>query len=370
MIKRIVNGSYLYSYEIPSLIYSSNNQFCSVTMSKIIMNHHPLELMFYRLHQSRLSIRETVRKIGKGVFFNNQSITYVVFAASVEIIDDYAFGSCENLTSIRFKRNSRLITIGAYAFSETSIKSVDIPASVEEIGEGAFKTISVSDPNRGKTLFPPDSKLKRIGRTAFCDSMICSIDIPASVEFIGAFAFRGKLLVSVTFARDSIIKKIGRCSFCQTSISEVTIPASVEVIKHGAFSDCPLRNVTFAKESNLKKIGKNSFSNTNIKEIEIPESVEVIRSKAFEHCLSLESITFAKHIKLKRIEKFTFHLTKIEKIEIPSVEIIENALKDVTFAKKTRLVFVEKNAFRNCEHLLDLKLPILSMILNNFINSF
>ena len=101
----------------------------------------------------------------------------------IESIADFAFYNCTNLTVVEFEAGSVLKNIGAGAFGYTGIVAVTIPATVEEIENNAFyfsaslETVTVEE----------NSKLATIGNYAFrnCTSLK-SISIPSSVTKIGA----------------------------------------------------------------------------------------------------------------------------------------------------------------------------------------
>ena len=46
--------------------------------------------------------------------------------------------NCNTLRSVTFAPDCKLRRIGDFAFSGTSLESIEIPATVTEIGEGAF----------------------------------------------------------------------------------------------------------------------------------------------------------------------------------------------------------------------------------------
>ena len=58
--------------------------------------------------------------------------------ASVKTIEDSAFRECKNLQRVTFAEGSQLREIGKYAFYETGLTEVRIPASVQSIGAYAF----------------------------------------------------------------------------------------------------------------------------------------------------------------------------------------------------------------------------------------
>ena len=111
----------------------------------------------------------------------------------------------------------KVTAIGDKAFGSNSaseipedsklISSVVIPASIESIGEYAFCTYDIAATglsNIESITFEAGSKLKSIGRSAFYTAAITDLTIPASVESIGQRAFRDCAnLKTVTFETQS-----------------------------------------------------------------------------------------------------------------------------------------------------------------------
>ena len=83
-------------------------------------------------------------------------------------------------------------SIGDSAFENSKIKSIVIPASVTSIGDSAFYYTNI------KSIVIPES-VTSIGDSAFEDSKIKSIVIPASVTSIGDYAFENSSLKSIVF---------------------------------------------------------------------------------------------------------------------------------------------------------------------------
>lgn len=104
-----------------------------------------------------------------------------------------------------------LITIGEEMFYQSDLRSVVIPTNVTTVGYSAFKRCS----SLTTVTFEKESQLKTIGGDyyygAFSDcTALTSIEIPASVETIGNTAFkRCSKLTTVTFEKGSQLKIIG-----------------------------------------------------------------------------------------------------------------------------------------------------------------
>ena len=261
-----------------------------------------------------------------GAFADCVALTSIEIPASVETIEATAFKGCSSLKSVIFEDGSQLKTIGGQgdasgAFTDcVALASIEIPASVENIGAGAFHRCS----SLASVTFEERSRLKTIGGYysfgAFTDcAALTSIEIPASVENIGAGAFnKCSSLASVTFEERSRLKTIGgrgndsgAFTDC-AALTSIEIPASVETIKAAAFKGCSsLASVTFEERSQLKTIGGGYYSYSSyygafadcaaLTSIEIPASVETIEATAFKGCSSLESVTFKEGSLLKTI---------------------------------------------------------------------
>ena len=123
------------------------------------------------------------------------------------------------------------------------IEHIVIGEGVTGIGDYAFSRIYA------QTVTLPDT-LMQIGSHAFNDSGIISLELPASVNFIGeaAFACSDRLAAVTMHASDGL--QIGADAFVScTALSEVLLPQS------------PL------------SIGKTAFFNTALKEVWLPETV-------------------------------------------------------------------------------------------------
>jgi hypothetical protein len=151
------------------------------------------------------------------------------------------------------------------------------------------------------------------------------VEIPASVEEIGALAFeRCTVLTEVIFAANSCLRTIKGFKGC-TSLGRVEIPAAVEDIRGGAFAECSaLMEVIFVSGSRLRII--DGFGRcASLRRVEIPGSVEEIGASAFEQCTALAEVVFRKSSRLQSVEGFR-QCDSLYRLDIPaSVENIRSS---------------------------------------------
>ena len=80
-----------------------------------------------------------VVEIGNKAFANNQNLISIEIPNNILIIQESAFEKTKKLTSIKFEDNSSLKLIGDSAFDSSSITNINIPDSINIIGNSAFK---------------------------------------------------------------------------------------------------------------------------------------------------------------------------------------------------------------------------------------
>ena len=127
-----------------------------------------------------------VTEIPEEAFYNTLQLGTIHIPASVTVIGGYAFDGCENLTTVTFEEGSQLTGIGEKAFWCCSgLESIVIPRNVSTIGLCAFALCE----NLEEVVFEEGSQLNRIEQEAFAHNAFTSITLPASIKYIGDYAF-------------------------------------------------------------------------------------------------------------------------------------------------------------------------------------
>ncbi len=207
------------------------------------------------------------------LFANNTSIQSVTFGNTVEIVPDYAFQNCTGLATVSFAEGSQVDTIGEYAFDGcSSLSTIALPAS-----------------------------LKYIGSYAFYNSGLTSITLGAELDSVGNRAFYGcNALTTVQWNSPNLkyTDNDGWYLFANnTSIQSVTFGSTVEVVPYAAFYNCTgLVTVSFADGSQVDTIGEYVFYGcSSLSTIALPASLKYIDSYAFGYT-GLTSITTAAQV--------------------------------------------------------------------------
>ena len=179
---------------------------------------------------------------------------------------------------------------------DTSAKNVTIPASVTSIST-AFAGLTTLE----TVIFEKGTTIGVIGLGAFkyCTGLK-SIQIPASVEQISFSAFQGcKSLQSVTFEQGSKLNYIDSYAFSGcSSLETITVPVGVTKIGWGAFSRCTsLKSVLFSANNVLETIDQYAFMDcTSLANIQLPQSTTSIWKEAFANCTSLTELTIPQSV--------------------------------------------------------------------------
>ena len=195
---------------------------------------------------------------------SNGGISYSVVA-----IGDRAFFNCDSITGITFPNTIQ--SIGNYSFSACySMSSVTIPNSVKRIGEECFAT-----------------------------GYLSSMNVPNSVEWMGAYAF-GNINQYSGYSWDDNLSDgvvyLGKIAYIYKGVvptnTSITLALDTKGIAGKAFSQ--QSNITsISLPSSLLSIGEKAFYGCGgIQSVTIPTSVKKIGYMAFEQCGALTTVNY------------------------------------------------------------------------------
>lgn len=140
-----------------------------------------------------VTIPEGYERVGDEAFANS-SITNINFPATLTLIGESAFNNCINIASITL--NEGLENIGKRAFMGTSLTALKFPSTLQIIHDEAFRNCYVYD-------LKFNAGLKFIGKGAFAllnnTQTETTLEIPASMRYIGAIAFGNRKYQDVFF---------------------------------------------------------------------------------------------------------------------------------------------------------------------------
>ena len=155
-----------------------------------------------------VTIPEGYDRLGDNAFKGQKNVETFNLPSSLKLIGESAFENCGALTSIML--NKGLENIGKRAFVGTNLTDITFPSTLRIINDAAFADLRIED-------LKFNAGLKYIGNTAFGLNRaitLNTIQIPASVKYIGPFAFNFREYQDVFFlGADAPIMPIGNSTY-------------------------------------------------------------------------------------------------------------------------------------------------------------
>ena len=239
-----------------------------------------------------------------------------------------------NLTSIptsAFSKNTNLqycvlpknlVTIGESAFVNTAIRTITIPATVTDINNNAFKGCT----SLVEVSLAEGSQLKSIGASAFygCTALKeMKLSEGSQIESIGESAFYGCSFLQ-KFIMPNTVTTCGASAFRQCiRIKEISFSDNISTIQQYTCTDCAQLK-TVHLPNTLNTIQQYAFAgyystsnyNANLRKIEFPQSLRTIGNYAFQYC-GLDSVALP--ISLTSLGQYAFQYnTNLKYVELPS----------------------------------------------------
>jgi hypothetical protein len=359
-----------------------------------------------------VNIPDSLTKIYDNAFANDYNLNAVNINSTSKLneICEGAFLNDSRLVEIKLPNS--LSIIGAYAFAETGLESIEISSGVSEIDGGAFaackslSAITVSDGNimfisvdgvlynSQKTIlyaypsgkeditYTLESNTTQIAEAAFYGvEQLQHVIFSRGIQTINEYAFYGcNNISSYTFSDDTTSGNsmafisaedlyIGGNAFAfNLSLTSMYLPANVSIIgDYAFFNDSALTTITLGENSRLTDIGYAAFAFTAIRTLVIPASVTTISQDAFADCTNLTSVTFSANSKLRSATAYLFDgCTSLKSIKFEEgsalVSIVSHAFEGLTGLTgidfgDAQIEDIGSYAFRFCSSLKSIKIP-------------
>lgn len=174
-------------------------------------------------------IPEGYDRLGDNAFLNRDKISTFHLPSTLTLIGNAAFKNCAALTSI--KLNNGLQNIGKEAFTGTKLTSIDFPSSLRMIDDAAFFECKIFN-------LKLNAGLQYIGNAAFGllgnDNAEKTLEIPASVRYIGPFAFALHYFQDVFFYGEKApIMPVGTSPYIQDQGEQAAFSANTYMGNNG-----------------------------------------------------------------------------------------------------------------------------------------
>ncbi len=257
----------------------------------------------------------------------------------------FSFSDFTNLKHATLPRT--LVEIPQMAFFNCPLTTINLPGTVEKIGNYAFKGTSLSG-----SLYLPNS-LKTIGVRAFASLKLTgTLTIPDSVTTISSEAFYNNKFTKLVIGQNSSLTTIGNNAFRNNQISNaIALPKSLTTVGYNAFRANSISKL--ALNYGLKSIGYEAFESNKITgTINIPVTVEKIDTQAF-NSNQIEAVIFNKNSALTTLGSYAFAQNKISNAimmpkgltKISSYVFSNNTISSLSFEEGSVATVIERNAF-------------------------
>ena len=199
----------------------------------------------------------------------------------VKEIPEELFSHCSRLEKVLFTGiTGKVTSIGFAAFEYTALKEIIIPENVKKIGKMAFfKTEQLTE------ITLPE-KLKTIYRQAFSESGLKSITLPDSVEFVDTECFRDCCnLKEVTLPAKEFVVSEGMFMNCAALKKVNNTDKIVQLEKYAFYGTNNLKQIDL---SSAADIGGNAFECSGLTSVKLSKCCKTLGPNAFYKCRNLE----------------------------------------------------------------------------------
>ena len=279
-------NEYLTHFTIPGSVRTINRfLFCGCErLETIVLEEGVKEIEEYAFYGTKellyLFLPKSIKKINSMAFPRRREF-YVFYAGNKEEWDKIMFSDQQKKT-----QNKCVILYNVCTLPEMLKNNKELKANVteREIANGVLKR---QDRNSPKVVPNGTNKLED---DFYYATDLTEIILPKGLKEIGAGCFVGYM--GKTIELPESVEKIGACAFefCQ-NLEEITIPSGVKVLETCMFNNCrKLQRLNL--QEGLEEINMWVIKNTSIEEITLPNSLKTMSYEALARCKNLKRIIY------------------------------------------------------------------------------
>ena len=389
-----------------SLLFMSENCFYNCKLLKLVdLSETKLtsihSFCFYGCRSLKSCILpETIESVESFAFYNSSipkisfspifsSIERCAFMASdieevdlsktaLTSIESLAFAQCSHLLYFDFSRG--LKAINDVAFANCSLERVILPATITELGVGAYYRCTVLRyVDLSKTMLKEipsqcfqncylldtiifNSYISTLGNASFSSIGISKLNLVGNITTLGEYCFAMNDHLTDVDLSNTKIRNIHLCAFRQcTHLSNIVLPVSLRSLGNAVFMST---NITsFVAHKHITQLGNQLFMSSMMEVADLSSSnIENLPSQFFFNCTFLRKVNLPPNLKF--ISPSCFFNTSITKLKVPSslTAIAPTAFANcvnltVLDLSKTKLHEIGRQAFVKCYNITDLVLP-------------
>ncbi len=347
--------------DAPAIDFAKKTFYSDVDFTKAVDMTTATGLDFSEAYSNNTN--ENVKSVTKPSSAFTKCVEVVWFEEGVTTIPNNFFKEWSSLSSFDFGCAE---VIGRYAFEKTVLTKLNVPLSVSDIGNYAFRSCeklqSLSFENDvvlGQSVFAgctslesiDISKLTIIGKLMFdgCTALT-SVTIPNTITNIGDNAFQKCSNVTSVVFEDGFSGVIGTGAFkFNTNLETVTLCEGITSLPNQCFYQAGKLTKIVIPDS-VKSLGDDVFYQSPLSEFVLGENtqLESFDGNTFRHCKSLRSISLPTGVKIVATNLF---------LGCTSLERVENFENVIFASEKGENVFVG-TTFESCSSMKEIRLPL------------
>lgn len=299
---------------------------------------------------------EKLEKLGEGSFMNCIALAKINLPVNVNDFDMTAFKGCKALKKIAVSNDNQNFKVAAgaiytadgktlVAVANNTLTELKIADGTEVIAANAFDLAT----GVSKITFP--ASLVNVKGAA--------LDVTSWFKAQNGAVYAGPVLYKVTgnVAEFKIADKttsIADNAVNNKTVKAVTIPATVKFIGAYAFAESSIAEIVIP--NSVTAIGNNAFQGVaSLKKVTLSNALETMGKALFKDCISLTSVKIPSTIKNLPVDTF-LNCKSLVKVDLGSVETIAkyafaNCEKLLTIELPATLTELDPMSFYGCKAL-------------------